>query len=246
MSSAKINITKLKSVVIVLCTLAVLGLAVMTGLYMEQNTRITEIGFSGNSFTTDEELSEIIESPVGMLADSVDLPDLYKMISKLPYVQSVSAGMASRGKLIFNILEREPIALMINGENRFFVDKNGITLPLILGHDVDVPLLYGFRASSAADTLNSRAFEQVSYFLTEARDKPFSWLTISEVTWNEREGVVALSSENGVKLIFGNSEFDSKLNHWEAFYRQVASHEGIRSFRSVDLRFRNQIIADKI
>lgn len=246
MSSSKKHTGKLKAVVIAVCTLLVFGLAVKAGIYMEKNTRITEVNFTGNSFTTDDELHASFESPVGMLADSVHLPGLYEKITELPYVQSVSASMASRGRLTFNIFERQPIALMINGENRFFVDKDGITLPLILGHDVDVPLLYGFRASSVADTLNSEAFEQVSSFLAEAKNKPFSWLTISEVTWNEREGVVALSTENGVKLIFGNDEFDRKLTHWEAFYKQVATHKGIRSFRSVDLRFSNQIIADKI
>lgn len=246
MSKKKSHNGKMKSVVIAAVTLLVLTLAVIAGIYIEQNTRITGISFAGNSFTPEEELSAAIESPVGLYADSVDLPELYSRLSELPYVKRTSASMALRGNLRFTIEEREPIALLHTGDRNYFVDKDGVTLPVILGKEVDVPLIYGFRASGVADTLKGDSFEQISAFLSEAKQNPFSWTTISEVTWNQTEGVVALSSENGVKLIFGNDEFGRKIRHWEAFYSQVASHKGIQAFRSVDLRFSNQIIADKI
>ena len=48
-----------------------------------------------------------------------------------------------------------------------------------------------------------------------------SWTTLSEVAFNPIEGVVALSHENGVKLLFRTESFTNKLANWELFYTQV-------------------------
>lgn len=223
-----------------------LGLAVLGGLYMEQNTTITAVEFEGDHFSTEDELSEAFKSPVGMYADSVDFRALTEPLKTLPYVKNVSMEMGFRGKLTLNIQERQPIGLIIdNGKSAYF-DQDGIKLPDRLQKSVDVPLVYGFPIEPMADTLNSKDFKQVRDFLISAKQNSFGWLTISEVTWNDREGVVALSHENGVKLIFGHDDFENKFNHWEAFYAEVVSRKGINSFRTVDLRFRDQIVAEEV
>jgi len=223
-----------------------LGLAVLGGLYMEQNTTITDIEFKGVHFSSEDELFDSFESPIGMLADSVDFHSLTGPLKTLPYVQNVSMEMGFRGKLTLNIQERQPLGLIIDGDKSVYFDKNGIRLPDRLQKSVDVPLVYGFSAEPMADTLKSDDFLQIRDFLTSAKQNSFGWLTISEVAWNDREGVVALSHENGVKLIFGKDDFENKFSHWEAFYAEVVSRKGINSFRTVDLRFRDQIVAEEI
>lgn len=245
MGKSKSQNGKVKSAGVLAGAIFLLGLAVLAGLWMEQNTRITGVEFTGYYFTSVEELDGAFESPVGMLADSVELGSIYSSLTALPYVKNLNISMASRGKLDITVREREPIGMIINRRNSAFMDSDGVKLPIQLSKDVDVPLVYGF-STEQSDTLSGDAFEQVRDFLLAARAKPFSWVTISEVTWNKREGVVALSSENGVKLIFGNEKYGKKLDNWEAFYEQVASRKGIRSYRSLDLRFSNQIVADKI
>lgn len=223
-----------------------LGLAVLSGLYMEQNTTITDVEFKGNHFSTEDELSEAFKSPVGMYADSVDFRSLTEPLKALPYVQNVSMEMGFRGKLTLNVQERQPIGLIIDDGKSAYIDHDGIKLPDRLQKSVDVPLVYGFPVEPMADTLSSDSYLQVRDFLVSAKQNSFGWLTISEVTWSERDGVVALSHENGVKLIFGHDDFENKFSHWEAFYAEVVSRKGINSFKTVDLRFRDQIVAEEV
>jgi cell division protein FtsQ len=218
------------------------GLAVIAGLYFEKNTVITGVEFSGNYFTSDEELMAAFESPEGLMADSVNYTALFTSLTSLPYVTHASAGMNIRGRLSFQITEHQPIAMLVHGSQRVYAAKGGIRLPVVPEKMVDVPLVYGFSASSPSDTLQSDAWKSMEEFLTTARDSRLAWITISEVAWNEREGVVALSHENGVRLVFGHSGFDRSVANWEAFYSDVISRKGIRSFRSIDLRFRDQIV----
>jgi cell division protein FtsQ len=226
----------------------IVGLAVLGGYYFEQNTRITDVDFSGHRFTSSEELQATIAeiSPVGMLADSVDFGMLMNSIHSLPYVENVNVTMGFRGKLQFNVTERKPLALLIDGSKRNYVAEGGIRLPIIPEKTEDVPLVYGFAAEPLSDTLKTEAFQQVEDFLAAARENRFGWITISEVAWNEREGVVALTAENGVKLLFGHSDFETGLKHWQAFYGEVVSTKGIGAFRQIDLRFRNQVVTKEL
>lgn len=222
-----------------------LGLAVVAGFYFEKSTRIAAVEYIGHTFTATETLEEAISSPVGMLADSVDYGALYASLRELPYVEDVAVRMSYRGTLTVDLTERQPIALLVGTPDIYF-DEDGIQLPPLAGEWIDVPIVYGFKSTTSGDTLSGAEFKQVRDFLVSARKDPSSWATLSEVAWNENEGVVALSSENGVKLLFGRNGFDQKVSHWTAFYRDVVAQRGINDFRSVDLRFRNQIVTDEL
>jgi len=225
--------------------LLMLGLAVVAGFYFEQNTRISAVEFSGQEFTPVEQLEEAMISPVGILADSVDYEAIFNSLRELPYVKDIAVRMSHRGILTIEVDERQPIGLLTGTPTTYF-DATGIQLPGQPGKWVDVPIVYGFKASASGDTLYGRDFTQVKDFLIAAKNNSFGWATLSEVAWNENEGVVALSSENGVKLLFGRNRFDQKVSHWKNFYQDVVSHKGINSFRTVDLRFRNQIVTDEL
>ncbi|PWN06955.1 hypothetical protein DDZ15_06690 [Rhodohalobacter mucosus] len=223
------------------------GLAVIAGFYLEQNTRIHAVDFSGNYYTDSEDLADAIEpvSPVNELADSVDYTILFDTIRPLPYVNEISVSMNFRGRLTFIINEYEPMGLIVDGSERMYVSEDGILLPVVPGKAKDVPLVYGFRTSTPGDSLSGKAWNEMESFLTEAKKSTVNWSTLSELAWNENEGVVALSHENGVKLVFGHEQFSERLAHWELFYTDVITHEGIDSFRLIDLRFRNQIVTQQ-
>lgn len=222
----------------------IVGLAVIGGYYFEQSTRIIDLDFTGYRFTSGEELQASVEkiSPVGMLADSVEFGPLIESVRMLPYVDQVDITMGYRGKLVFNITEREPLALLVDGSRSSYVAKGGIRLPIVPEKTEDVPLVYGFPAVPLSDTLQSNSYRQVEEFLLAARKNRFGWITISEVAWNEREGVIALTTENGVKLLFGHSDFETRIKHWQVFYEEVISKKGIESFQQIDLRFRDQVV----
>ena len=219
-----------------------LGIAIIAGIYWEQNTKVTDLRFHGNSFTADEQLHAVIESPVGLHSDSVDYRGLIEQVHTLPWVRSATISMEARGTMTFRIQEREPIGLIVENEKRAYVDRDGIKLPLVLNQPVDVPLVYGFSAEPVGDTLNTDPFGNVRDFLLAARSNGFGWATLSEVGYNPREGVIAMSHENGVKLLFGHDNYEEKLRYWETFYAEVVRTKGIQQVSEVDLRFRGQVV----
>ncbi|MEX1063444.1 MAG: cell division protein FtsQ/DivIB [Balneolaceae bacterium] len=220
----------------------ILGLALLAGIHREKNSLIDELHFTGHHFTGTEELEGSFESPVGLHPDSVRFMDLMDRVSGLPYIKKARVRVEAGGKMIVDVQEREPLALLVDGGNRAYIDKDGIRLPVKPGKSPDVPLLHGFSAVPLSDTLSGREFESVRDFLSAAKENGFGWITISEVLFDNRQGVVALSLENGVKLLFGRGGFDRKMDYWEAFYSGVIRQKGIEQFTSIDLRYQDQVV----
>jgi cell division septal protein FtsQ len=220
----------------------VIGIAVLAALYWNRNVTVNEMEITGNYYTTSEEIEAKAAVPFGIQPDSLDLQGLVDRVESLHYVQKVTPYIEPSGDLDLTIHERQPIALLIKGSDRVYVDAEGVRLPILEGKTLDLPLVYGFRAAVLRDTLQTKEFQQIRDFLVGARINKFGWATISEVAYNKEEGVVALSHENGVKLIFGNNDFETKLRNWEAFYSDVIRTKGIRHMQQVDLRFMNQVV----
>lgn len=221
--------------------LLVLGLAVVGGLYWNRTGTIDEVQYTGFDYTSEEQLRQV-EVPTGVHPDSVDFVAIMKEFEKIPYVKYARINASPGGTVTINITERTPIAMLINGSRRAYVDADGIRLPQVLGKTPDVPLLYGFIARPIGDTLKSKAFEQTSAFLQELLQRKASDATISEIAWNTDQGIVALTHENAAKVIFGKGEYSDRLRNWEAFYREVVRKKGIENIQTVDLRFKGQIV----
>lgn len=220
----------------------VLGLAVLGGLYWNQTGKVKEVRFNGYQFISLEELQHQADIPTGVHPDSLDLTGLMNKFEEIDYVKQAGISMEPGGTMTVNIIEREPLALLVNGAHRAYVDADGVRLTRVLGKTPDVPILYGFNTEPATDTLQSKAFKMTSDFLQALQKRPASDATISEVAWNENEGIVALTNENGVKLTFGKGDFDKRLRNWEAFCAKVVRQKGINNMESIDLRFEGQIV----
>lgn len=219
-----------------------LGLAVYAGFYMEKNTYINSVEFNGTFYTDDSDLLSAIVAPIGLRADSVQFDSLFEQLKSVPYVKDVSVKMSIRGKLTFLIEEHQPFAMLVQGSIRNYLSEDGMILPIVSDQILNVPLVYGVDKHQIADSTRTGPYWKTINFLHAAQDSDIGWATISEVAWTDQEGIVALTHENGVKLIFGQENFEEKMSHWKTFYSEIISKEGIQSFEVIDLRFRDQIV----
>ena len=221
--------------------LVLVGLGIIAGVYWQQSLRVDTLRVSGIWFNQEADILEAAQVPMGIAPDSLNLEELKNREMRLAYVKSVHPYIEPGGTLHLSIEERLPIALLVGGSVERYTDAEGVQLPLT-GKTVDVPLVYGFSSTRLTDTLKTTDFKQIARFLEEAKEHKFAWATLSEVAFDPKEGVVALSHENGVKLLFGTDSFTNKLANWELFYTQVIREIGIARIAQIDLRFNDQII----
>lgn len=226
----------------VVAAVAALGLALYAGLQLERTTVISEVSYQGLRFATGDEVDALFAPAVGLHPDSVRFITLIDSAKALPWIKEAGVRVEAGGRMVIDVEERTPLALLIQGSERAYVDEEGVRMPVRAGVSANVPLLHSFPATPMHERLEGEQFEYVRDFLKEVRQNDLAWITVSEVAWSQDEGVVALTQENGVKLLFGFGNYEEKLSHWRAFYNEVIREQGIGSFTSVDLRFRNQVV----
>lgn len=231
------------SLLALLFVAALLTGAVAAGLWLERTTVIQSVHFTGNLFTSDSLLISVLTDPTDLPADSVQFDTLFNELRALPYVDEVTVRMNRHGALTFQISEHRPIALLFNRNTGHYLSEKGTLLPVIPGRAVNVPLIQGIEAATVTGETLSHSVSELLVFLNAARSCEICWYTISEVQWEENRGITALTHEQSVKLIFGKNEYKEKLNSWSEFYQVVVPTKGLNSFRTLDLRFKHQIVA---
>lgn len=224
----------------VAAALFVLGLAVAAGFYRSAMMKVQEIDFEGHRFVSEEQLRGV-KIPTGMHPDSLNSLDIISRFEQMPYVKRAAMDVEPSGNITIHISERQPVAMLIDEGNEIYIDRDGIRLPMIPGKTANVPLLYGFEARPLGDTLSGQHAEAAINFLVRLQEKPVSNATISEAAWTEN-GIVALTNDHAVKLIFGKEDFGTRLRNWEAFYAEIIKQKGIENMQSIDLRFQGQIV----
>ena len=232
----------IKTIVIGVVISTLVGLAALVGIHYERNTLLREVRLTGIEVTRTDEFDEIRKKVIGQHPDSLNMAELVVGAMNLPYVDTVFIRLEAAGALVFDVVEYEAIGLIVDGNSEALVAADGTVLPLReKAISESLPLIYGY-STSRKSLQNEPGFEDIAQFLTVSREHELSWITISEVTWNKEDGVVALSHENGVKLLFGRDHFEESILKWIAFYKEVILHKGIDAFHTIDLRFRGQIV----
>lgn len=220
------------------------GVVASIAWFMSMNWEIEKINIQGNFFTETQQIIEQANISKGTHPDSISAMHVIEAVEKLPYVKNVDYIHEPPISVRLKISERTPIAMIADGSVKVYVDNEGIKLPVIDGKAMDVPLLFGF-STSFSDTLNDDSFAIAQEFLVLCKTDAVLNTTISEVIVHKSEGLVALTQENGVKLIFGAGNLNEKIQIWKSFISEVISNEGFQSFSSVDFRYKDQIVVRK-
>lgn len=217
-------------------------LAIAGGIYWHHTNKVERIHITGIHFINKQNLKKQITIPVGIDADSLSYEAIRHQLKAVPYVESVRFHLKPGGTLTIDITERTPIAMLVDGQKRIYIDKYGIRLKKKPGMAVNVPILYGFPINPKHDSAETKALQKTLLFLQKLYQDKAADATISEVVWNPNHGVIALTNNNGVKVIFGKRNFTKRLRKYDAFFRAVIRKEGINRFHSIDLRFDGQIV----
>lgn len=224
----------------------VLGAGVVASIawFMSMNWEIDNVNVQGNFFTETQSIIQRANIAKGTHPDSISAIRVIEAVEKLPYIMKVDYIHEPPVSVRLKITERTPIAMIADGSDKVYVDGEGIKLPVIDGKAIDLPLLFGF-STSYSDTLKDESFAIAREFLLLCKTDAVLNTTISEVIVHKTEGLVALTQENGVKLIFGAGNLNEKIQVWKSFISNVVSTEGFQNFSSVDFRYKDQIVVRK-
>lgn len=150
--------------------------------------------------------------------------EIGRRILSHPFVREASVRKSFPDKLVVQIGEREPVA-MINLDALYYVDERGTVFKRLTAYDPkDFPILTGFARGDLAanDPVAVRNLRNTIVLLRHAEAGSLS-RNISEIHFDPAEGYTLVTRDAGLRLKIGTMEFGEAMQRVEEAMPKLAS-----------------------
>jgi cell division protein FtsQ len=174
--------------------------------------------------------SEIIETEVEK-HKAIQKAEVYKIVRN-------SDGKYS-GLLVVKVKHRKPILRIMSESGNYYLDKYGNKVPASSNYTTNVLVASGYISEKFAR-------EQLLPFVLYVEDDDF-WKAQIEQIYVEKDGDVFFTPLIGEHIIeLGDTDnYKAKLRKMRAFYDQVLVKNSWNKYKTISLKYNNQVIAKR-
>jgi len=204
-----------------------------------------------NRFVTRTDIRTMLEGSEMQLQGyplaEINTRKLERILEQNPYIRNAEVNKDISGKLEVWVEQRVPLVrIMPDGKQGFYLDREGVMLPL---SEQFTPLILLASGNIAfpenSEKLDKRLLE-IHQFGIHLSDHPFWNEQIVQVYVN-RKGEFELIPRVGAHhiLIGSMDQLEKKLRNLELLYRQGLSRYGWNTYGTINLKYTNQVICTK-
>lgn len=225
----------------ILVTVILFGFLLSFSLKRFNNAKLEVINVKLNPtkpevyFVEEEEIKDIIKKKnSSQKLGEIDVPEIEKMISKLPSVDSANVFLSLNGALNITITQKVPaFRLTKNGQN-FYVDAKGNEFPISPNYAHPTMLVSG--------KVHPEEYVKVAKLVKKIEEDPFSkkyFIGISK----ERGNYNLLPVEGNYKIEIGDLDrIELKVKGFKAFMEKFLAYKDPDEYKKISLKYENQIV----
>lgn len=195
-----------------------------------------------NLFLTHSMVNKLLiqnDSSVQNQAKSViDLYSLEQQVLENPYIEKVSLYVSIDGILNSVIKQRTPIARVIGDNGVYYIDKQGVKVPLSKNYSARVPLVTGIN--------KEEKLKEVYQLLQKIVTDDFLKKEIVGIHFNASNDCSFTVRSGDYKIEFGQlKEMDQKFRKLKAFYNKAFLDSTIQTYKTINIKYHNQVVGVK-
>lgn len=210
-----------------------------------ENRRLKEadIEFAeAENFITHEKVNNLLIQNFGSIKsiqkDKLDLNSVEKSLDKNPMIDKAEVYATIDGKLKAIISQRKPVARIFQGEDSYYIDYRGDKMPLSETYTARVPLVMG--------VIDSIEQGKLKKLLNYINDDAFLKKNIIGLEIAPTGGVRMRSRNYGYEIQFGRPiNIEKKFNNYKAFLQDAAKDTLIEQYKTINLKFTQQVVCTK-
>ena len=204
----------------------------------------TEVVFIGDiaPFVNQEMVNKLLiennKEPKNIGKDKLDLNRLEKGLNAQEMIEKSDVFVSIDGVLKATVKQKKPIARVFDGDNSFYIDYEGNTMPLSTNFTARVPLVSG--------GINKQNSEDFADFFRIIYDDAFLKKNIVGVQIMPNGNIKMLIRNYNYQIDFGKSvRMKSKFNNYKAFFQIAVLDSSLYKYKIIDLRFVQQVVCIK-
>jgi cell division protein FtsQ len=244
------------------------GMIVLLAFTDKEHQRITYNSFridilnpSEHALITQDEIHALVKRNFGEIEGSpiagIDLVDLEKTVLANPYVSSCEVFQTIGGGLVMKAMVREPLVRIINQDGQqFYLDYHGFAMPITTIHPSHIVVANGnipdrfISLEKSEKPLSSfpssSSIHQIYLVALHISRDPFLKSFIDQIYINEKGEIELVPKIGSQNIIFGNADdAREKLENLKTFYQKVMSKMNWNVYKSINLKYKNQIVCSK-
>ncbi len=216
--------------------------SIQRNLHKKVKEIVVEFEAGDNNFLTHEMVNKLLiqnDATVKNQAKSMlDLYSLEKRVSKNPYVENASVFLTIGGTLKSTIKQRTPVARIINDSSSYYIDKQGVKVPLSNVYSARVMLISGVKTD--------KDIKEILPLISLILDDDFLQKEVVGIhKFDDGEYQFSVRSGN-YKIDFGKlSEMDIKFKKLKAFYNKTFLDKTIQNYKRINVKYHNQVVCTK-
>ena len=238
----------LKNFIYVLTTLFIVVTVIFS--FKNNSSPIKEIVInSENKFLDRYRIESLITEKMDKDSIIKNADIIEKNILANPFVKEIKLYQDLSNKLIVDLVQYQPIARLVSENKKdFYIDLHGNIFPtstkfserVLLIH-TDDNINYDLKNINSTD-YGKKIFTMINYIINDT----FLSKIISEIDINYDKNIIIYPQVSKQKIIFGYPEqIDVKFDKLMLFYKKILPAKGWNTYKTVNLKFKNQIICDK-
>jgi cell division protein FtsQ len=208
-----------------------------------------------NSFVSENDVRAYLDKEYGRYKDeaidSIDLVKIEKIIDGRSAVLKSHAYVTRDGILHIDVTQRRPIVRFQKNDGGFYADKDGFIFPLqrsFASHvqiiDGKIPLAANSGYKGAiADPKEKEWFDRIMEIVNFI-EKDRTWKDkIVQISVREDGDLILIPREGRERFLFGQPEdVEEKFSKMEKYYTHILPAKGEGHYRTVDLKYKGQIV----
>ena len=136
------------------------------------------------------------------------------------------------------VKQKTPIARVFDGEDSFYIDYEGNTMPLSTNFTARVPLVSG--------EINKKNTVELAELFRIIHDDAFLKKNIIGVQIMPSGGLRMLNRNYNYQIDFGRTiRMKAKFNNYKAFFQKAVLDSSLYKYKIIDLRFAQQVVCTK-
>lgn len=234
---------------LVILILFISALSIILLFKKKSNTNFNNlIIFADSAFLDNNFIKTFLSNQISSDSQSINFNDLENKFESISHVKDVAIYKDLIGNLNIGIKQYIPIARIVSGKlSNNYINDEGHVFPISSRYSKRVLLLHMNDEFSKNKNLTSSKFgkDLLKMIKFINKDEFFSKI-ISELEINSNKNIVIHPQFSKQKIIFGYPDnLDEKFEKINIFYKKIVPAKGWNTYRTVNVKFKNQIICDK-
>ena len=173
--------------------------------------------------------------------ENINLNNLEKFVQDNDMIENAEIFLNINGDLGVIITQRTPILRVADNSESYYYDRLGEKMILSDNYSARVPI--------CTSELNKGNCKDIIYLANQIRNDEFLEKQIIGISQIEGKSVNQFELKTRIGdqiIIFGDlNRMDEKINKLKVFYQKVMADSTISNYKTINLKFKNQVVCAK-